>query len=138
MVLRATVLASEPMLMILPPRPRLIMRRAASRPTWKAAVRCVSTIPRHSLVVTSSIGLRSWFPALLTRMSIARLWPSKCSKAAVTAASSATSNARAKTRRPSASRDFAAAASFFSFPAVENDGRAGRCERARHSEAEAL
>ncbi len=49
MVLRATALASEPMLMILPPRPRAIMRRAASRPTWNAAVRCMSRTRRHSL-----------------------------------------------------------------------------------------
>ena len=46
--------------MILPPRPRAIMRRAASRPTWNEPVRWISTTRRHSSVLRSSIGLRSW------------------------------------------------------------------------------
>ena len=52
------------------PRPRGIIRLAASRPTTKALVRLASMTLRHSSVASSTMGLRSWMPALLTRMSI--------------------------------------------------------------------
>ena len=137
MVARATSLASEPMLMILPPLPRAIIRRAASRPTWNAAVRCVSTTRRHSSVVSSSIGLRNWLPALLTRMSIATPSASKRSNAARTAASSATSNARAGSVSSRGLESFRRRRELVPIASVEHDRRAGFGESARHRETEA-
>ena len=90
---RASSLVSEPILMILP-RPRGIMRLAASRPMTKALVRLASMTLRQSSVASSTIGLRSWMPALLTRMSISMPSRSNRSKAAMTAASSVTSKPR--------------------------------------------
>ncbi len=68
MVGRARSVCTEQMLMILP-RPRGIMCRAASRPTRNALVRSVEMTRSQSATSSSSIGTRCWMPALLTRMS---------------------------------------------------------------------
>src|SRR4051812_25106297 len=73
------------------PRPRGIIRLAASRPITKALVRFASITLRHSSVASSTIGFRNWMPALLTRMSISMPSASNRWKAATTAASSVTS-----------------------------------------------
>ena len=107
-VARASSLVSEPILMILP-RPRGIIRLAASRPTTKALVRLASITFRHSSVASSTMGLRNWMPALLTRMSISMSSRSSRSKAAVTAASSVTSKRATSTAYPRAFISAAAA-----------------------------
>ena len=61
------------------PWPRGIIRFAASRPMTKALVRFVSMTRCHSAVASSTMGLRSWMPALLTRIST--LVPASSSRA---------------------------------------------------------
>ncbi len=114
MVARASSEVSEPMLMILP-APRGTMRRAASRPQMKAAVRLVSMTRHQSSVPSSSIGLRNWMPALLIRMSTWMPSASKPSKAPTTAASSVTSKAAVRTSWPASRISAAATASRSAF-----------------------
>src|ERR1700730_2978904 len=101
MVARAQSLVREPMLMILP-RPRGIIRFAASRPMTKALVRLVSITRRQSAVSSSTIGRRNWMPALLTRMSTAMPCSSRAAKAATISASLVTSKQASCTVCPAA------------------------------------
>src|SRR5918995_35727 len=104
------------MLMILP-RPRGIMRLAASRPITNALVRLASMTLRHSSVCRSTIGLRSWIPALLTRMSMAMPAESSARNASAMAASSVTSKHEAwRTSWPAA---FISSAAAFRRPGSE-------------------
>ena len=98
---RASSLVSEPILMTLP-WPRAIMRLAASRPIMKADVRLVSITRCQSAVASSTIGLRNWMPALLTRMSTVMPAASKVPKARTISASLVTLNGAGSAAWPAA------------------------------------